>query len=438
MFRILVALTCLRIGACVENITLYRITRELLDLPSPYFADPHLHIVSLPLVSKARNYTGVTNLDTGDAGGDAFFGLYELATPILCSGKNAMAGVTCTNVPILQIPGFNVYTENVVEVDTRFGDYSECNPTNVTPSATYFSCGHFQKSGCWTKNKKWKTEFQGICSDSECSCDVIETKAVGKKYPLNFGPPPMPKNSSLPKQCTADFFPIPFVAFNATPYSTTTTNLASCCSSCTSDGTTDHPSCSGYTYKKDSLDNKKGKCELFHIASGFPSLVPNPDTESGFFNSMTPLQKSVQDGISGLATILDGSWYSTRAEGECKPGQTLGTGDCWWRLIEVKRNINATCVNNHLIENVKQTRPECWSACPQPDNITSSCWIQVEHIAYQICWLRQMSHLYSAPVLVRNSRWQQDFGNQANDQGPNHRPFRKIFHQQRPCGRGLR
>jgi len=30
-----------------------------------------------------RNYSGITNLDTGDAAGDAFFGLYEKSAAVL-------------------------------------------------------------------------------------------------------------------------------------------------------------------------------------------------------------------------------------------------------------------------------------------------------------------------------------------------------------------
>ena len=37
-----------------------------------------------------RNYTGVSNLDTGDAAGDAFFGLYEKSAPVVC--RDAKSG----------------------------------------------------------------------------------------------------------------------------------------------------------------------------------------------------------------------------------------------------------------------------------------------------------------------------------------------------------
>ena len=47
-----------------------------------------------------------------------------------------------------------------------------------------------------------------------------------------------------------------------------------------------------------------------------------------------------------------------------------------WLARQVSRNVNSTCVNNHVIEGVRKLRPECWSACPQPNNMTSTCWIQ--------------------------------------------------------------
>ena len=51
-------------GAAAVNLTVYRIT--------------------------PRNYTGVSNLDTGDAAGDAFFGLYEKSAPVVC--RDAKSG----------------------------------------------------------------------------------------------------------------------------------------------------------------------------------------------------------------------------------------------------------------------------------------------------------------------------------------------------------
>jgi hypothetical protein len=85
-------------------------------------------------------------MNTGDAAGDVFFGLYELGIPVLCSDAQMKKMVTCANVPILSIPGFNVYQQFVLEVDTRFGEYNECNPD---PDTGVFACvaRHFSRGG---------------------------------------------------------------------------------------------------------------------------------------------------------------------------------------------------------------------------------------------------------------------------------------------------
>ena len=40
--------------------------------------------------------------------------------------------ITCANVPILSIPNFNLYQQFILEVDSRMGQYSECNPNPQT------------------------------------------------------------------------------------------------------------------------------------------------------------------------------------------------------------------------------------------------------------------------------------------------------------------
>ena len=49
-----------------------------------------------------RNYTGLTNMNSGDPAGVVFFGLFELALPIICAANPKQ--VNCQNTPILQIP----------------------------------------------------------------------------------------------------------------------------------------------------------------------------------------------------------------------------------------------------------------------------------------------------------------------------------------------
>ena len=78
-----------------------------------------------------------------------------------------------------------------------------------------------------------------------------------------------------------------------------------------------------------------------------------------------------------LNKLLDGNWYSTRSEGECKePGQTIGK-DCWWRQVAKTAQRNSTCVNGRVSDAVIRRRPECFQKCGpgQADNQTSPCWV---------------------------------------------------------------
>jgi len=172
-------------SASTVNLTLYRIT--------------------------PRNYTGIADLDTGDAAGDAFFGLYEKAAPVVCRDRDPRSGSSalCGNSPILQIPGFNVYTATKVEADARMGDYAQCNPSLDTG---VFRCSIFAgslpdgstpKHQCWynfTGRPEWKAEFADVCEMSECGCDAVYSLSVGREHPSTsraFKPRPKPPAGDL-------------------------------------------------------------------------------------------------------------------------------------------------------------------------------------------------------------------------------------------------
>lgn len=78
--------------------------------------------------------------------------------------------------------------------------------------------------------------------------------------------------------------------------------------------------------------------------------------------------------ISGLACLLDGTWYSTEAKGECSGNKM--DDHCWWRLAETHRTVNASCVDDHMVASVQKHRPQCWEACPQPSNRSSACYLE--------------------------------------------------------------
>jgi hypothetical protein len=79
--------------------------------------------------------------------------------------------------------------------------------------------------------------------------------------------------------------------------------------------------------------------------------------------------------VEALGQQLNGSWFSTQGVGECKKGQRVGT-DCWWRLVEMHRRVNETCVSNNVITAALKhgQKSGCLQSCPQPTNRSSACW----------------------------------------------------------------
>ena len=56
--------------------------------------------------------------------------------------------------------------------------------------------------------------------------------------------------------------------------------------------------------------------------------------------------------------------------------------------MQTSRNVNATCVNNHITDNVVNHGPKCFNACPQPTNQSSACWI---HCLFEtLVWFTRM------------------------------------------------
>lgn len=321
-----------------------------------------------------RNYTGVTNMDTGDAAGDAFFGLYELSFPVLCADPSFRRGTGCHNVPILSIPHFNVYTKNIIEADARFGDYSECNPDAGTGK---FGCTHFMRSGCWQKNPRYANDFAGLCDPAQCKCDLIEKRALGwQSLAHRFGPS---TNGTLPKTCPAKgtgLSPLDGMVLSGLAFKNESgLTAAECCARCA----THDPkhNCSGYTFLPDASGAGTGSCARFGVwvwgakrAPGAQSAFAMPGgggTTAFIFHALGKLGK-----------LLGGSWYSTRGEGECTPsgnGSAIGK-DCWWRLRSVERRVNSTCVNGRLVDRVLKAGPRCFESCPQPTNRSSACWVR--------------------------------------------------------------
>ena len=333
-----------------------------------------------------RNYTGLTNFDTGDAAGDAFFGIYELQAPLVCSGDPHAAdyNLLCRNEPILQIPGFNVYTRTILETDARLGDYSQCNPD---PQSGIFTCGHFHRhygpAECWfnsTSNPEWATNFASVCDRATCLCDAVEKLAVGyQDLGSTFGGA-FP--ADWPQQCLDNFYAIDGYIFGGKNKPTKTlanTDEGACCSACANEKRSIISGCGGYTWS--SADQT---CQLFSrwARPSVPAPLHNHSSavvRSGMNLEGTPYHSVLGSSTEQIAALLNGSWYSTREEGECPAGSGGPTGDgkCWWREVAQTSNVNASCVNGNLIRVIKAAQPNCWEACgADADNLTSKCFIK--------------------------------------------------------------
>ena len=50
--------------------------------------------------------------------------------------------------------------------------------------------------------------------------------------------------------------------------------------------------------------------------------------------------------------------------------------DCWWRVVEQLRNVNASCVSQRVLGAVQRQGAACFATCgPAAQNVSSPCFI---------------------------------------------------------------
>ncbi|KAH8048473.1 phospholipid methyltransferase [Aureococcus anophagefferens] len=320
-----------------------------------------------------RNYTGVTDLDTGDAAGDAHFGLYEKSAPVVCDAKlnpRHAENILCENDALLQIPGFNVYIAVEVEMDDRYGDYAECNPAKSLPHA--FNCTHWHHDGpegCWNKNDK--SASPASIRHPRCRCDAVETLSVGAT-----GSASPCRRAGYPEICYADFYPIEGYRNNKTAFKTLdNVSLADCCAACAA---AEHgwERCGSYSFTAaDAGDGYggSGTCAI-HGHTDSRDLVPDRASASGWFSG-DGLVNFVESASMTLSDVMNGTWFSTQKAGECAPGETVGEG-CFWRVVNQTAQVNATCVNDRMISRSSPSGGgACFGGCDDPKDQSAPCWI---------------------------------------------------------------
>ena len=228
--------------------------------------------------------------------------------------------ITCANVPILSIPNFNLYQQFILEVDSRMGQYSECNPN---PQTGVFACSHYTHHSshggrCWYDDPTYASSFASACSRSNCSCDAITTDSVGRELIAEtMGHGALP-NTPVSAKCKA-----------------------AVTSACGKDA--GHQQVCMFCVQlhartlEQSCTQQELQMEIFQLC------IPSGGGGGGHGGSsgMVAFQWT-----GALAKVLNGTWYSTQEAGMCAEGQRPGDGSCWWRLVETTRTVNATCVNN--------------------------------------------------------------------------------------------
>ena len=326
--------------------------------------------------------------------------------PIMCADPHMATSTTCANVPILSIPNFNVYQQSVLEIDTRFGEYNLCNPDEqtgrfvcLTPgevegdsvagcpgvrvvkghcfpgqpvqtsTATVEECcalakqkgfidqiwNHYpnntctildartmgqnnqpipcdgmlgympsqnqSQTNCWYDNPQWVTDFGDECSRQNCTCEVISKKAVGREFLAET----MGGGGSFSPKCMAAIDDKCGIFKNK--------NETHACEVCVE-------------VAAQKLMHEH-TCTPQALGMAIMMICQPPVPGGGGGSSLPASQMLIVDKVMPLAQRLNGTWYSTEAEGQCVGESRPGDGSgCFWRLLENSRVVNASCVNS--------------------------------------------------------------------------------------------
>eukprot|EP00039_Didymoeca_costata_P001714 m.54494 g.54494 ORF g.54494 m.54494 type:complete len:381 (-) comp10931_c1_seq3:39-1181(-) len=245
------------------------------------------------------------------------------------------------------------------------------------------------------------TKFMG---DEPNSTDLVIEFSIetdGQWGPYLYCNPVNTSNPGGQWACTTDLEPKPVskvcAALNMSVYegycfsgqgkSSTVNSLGDCCTLASKTG-------ASYTFHNDTME-----CEIFdypnypregkNCASGEyhpPEAVCDCDRVHRTVGKRNLTSSSYSHYVTG------GEWYSHPEAGECKGNAKIGDGGCTWRVVAEKRVINATCMYKHIDETIEAHDPSCFQACPQPNNMTSTCYLE--------CFSRATEDMTKAELLA--------------------------------------
>lgn len=283
------------------------------------------------------NVTGILNKNTGDAPGDISFWLLSKR-----SSKSSL-------------DSDDLYGAFSTEMSTEFGPYMLCNPDNSM--GWHDTREYMCRQALPNQNGTFGNAYQCFCDGT-----ARHKKTVGVELMPFATMDPRVGPRGWPAQCSFQFLEPTKIdrkgncvdgrGYKKVQGWSFASTLSLACEACSKDDR-----CQGWA----TLDNQTAT-----LFEGKPWSFPKAGCVGGF--------KFPQGSPWGDAGLIGGYWYSTPSAGECKPGESVGTNGCSWRVLSAVYK-NASCMNQLVDSAVEKHGKACFDRCHQPLNTTSTCYL---------------------------------------------------------------
>lgn len=88
-----------------------------------------------------------------------------------------------------------------------------------------------------------------------------------------------------------------------------------------------------------------------------------------------------------LVPKIGGTWWSFFNESYCDDGAPVGTKGCAWRVVELHKTVNNSCLQNHVYSAIEAYQPTaaCYANCTAGAgpgrNVSDPCWVRCTYAA---------------------------------------------------------
>ena len=261
-----------------------------------------------------------------------------------------------------------------------------CNPlhgwANETDSATGWSCS----SQCLTPPdcppyppRNMTNPMHGpqcVCARANRTAGRVNRGYAAQHVPEHHEVPRPPQCSNYSMYFGTCFNATGVVAEVKVDWSKHENAEAQCCDACGSE-----PECREWSLRH---RNGSAVCELHSKARHAKGYGQEECTNAVHRNPHPPKRP---DGPSGggsdkrhyqnwgsVERKLGGYWYSFTQGGRCTGAAEPGDGSgCTWKQGKLLRMINSTCLGKLVDGSVYKAGADCFAACPDPTNKTSTC-----------------------------------------------------------------